>query len=250
MADKFAYLLQVLAQSGCQCYAVLGITSIQALSDRAGEAASQGVDAEDIAKILLAARSTPQQGVETSQRADLPVRRHYSSASFDAALQAALPQNRKRAPDDLDHNLLARSSTQPMETRVKAWQRLCEGDVKPWPISFNAVKKVCASLRQGGYTVEGYLHAASKNSALRSSRSSAGRPPAASLPDDSSNPLTSTPWPMSSTPTTTWTPLTSRMPSDVEFQDDACRWLQEVQEDWCLGQWVFVWRAEGPRSPV
>ena len=64
--------------------------------------------------------------VETPNRADLPVRRHYSSASFDAALQAALPANRKRTLDDLDANLLARSSTRPMETRVKAWQRLCE----------------------------------------------------------------------------------------------------------------------------
>ena len=60
MADNFAFLLQVLTQTGCQCHAVrltaLGITSLQALSDRASEAASQEVDAEDIAKVLTAAR--------------------------------------------------------------------------------------------------------------------------------------------------------------------------------------------------
>ena len=95
-------------------------------------------------------------------RADLPVRRRYFSASFDVALNAARPENCKRSLDDLDANLLARSSTRPMETRVKAWQRLCEAwDVKPWPITSDAIKKVCASLRQGGYTsVEGYLQAA------------------------------------------------------------------------------------------
>ena len=95
-------------------------------------------------------------------RADLPVRRRYTSASFDAALNAAQPANRKRSLHDLDANLFARSSTRPMERRVKAWQRLCEAwDVKPWPITFDAIKKVCASLSQGGYTsVEGYLQAA------------------------------------------------------------------------------------------
>ena len=53
MADNFAFLLKVLAQTGCQCHAprltALGITSVQALPDRASEAACQGVDAEDIA---------------------------------------------------------------------------------------------------------------------------------------------------------------------------------------------------------
>ena len=122
----------------------------------------QGVDAEDIAKVLTAARLTSPRAAAEPGRADLPVRRSYTSASFDAALSAARPENRKRSLDDLDANLLARSSTRPMETRVKAWQRLCEAwDVKPWPITFDAIKNVCASLRQGGYTsVEGYLQAA------------------------------------------------------------------------------------------
>ena len=166
MADSFASLLQALSQTGCQCHAVrltaLGITSLQALSDRASEAAFQGVDAEDTAKVLTAARLTSPQTTVEPGRADLPVRRRYTSASFDAALNAAQPANRKRSLDDLDANLLARSSTRPMETRVKAWQRLCEAwDVKPWPITFDAIKKVCASLRQGRNTsVEGYLQAA------------------------------------------------------------------------------------------
>ena len=71
----------------------LQITSVQALSDRASVAAANGVDAEDIAKVLL------------TQKAVLD-------------------------------NLLAKSSAR-METRVKAWQRLCEvWDVRPWPITF------------------------------------------------------------------------------------------------------------------
>ena len=74
MADNVAVLLQVLTQTGCQCHAVgltaLGITSLQALSDRASEAASQGA-------------------AVTPDREDLPVRRRYASASFDAALRAA-----------------------------------------------------------------------------------------------------------------------------------------------------------------
>ena len=47
-------------------------------------------DPDDIARVLLAAR------VAVPRRADLPVRRRYTTASFNAALLAALPQNRKR----------------------------------------------------------------------------------------------------------------------------------------------------------
>ena len=102
------------------------------------------LDAEDIARILLAARSTPPRPVEAIRRVDLPLRRRYASASFDAALQAVLPQNRKRSLDDLDDNLLARSSTRPMEARVKAWQKLCEawdvkeGDTHWYRVNFHA----------------------------------------------------------------------------------------------------------------
>ena len=64
-------------------------------------------------------------------RRHLPLRRRYSSASFEAVLQAALPQNRKHSLDDLDDNLLAKSPARPMETRVKAWQRMCEAWDQP-----------------------------------------------------------------------------------------------------------------------
>ena len=207
MADSFASLLQALSQTGCQCHAVrltaLGITSLQALSDRASEAASQAIDAEDIAKVLTAARLTlPRASVEG--RADLPVRRRYTSASFDAALNAAQPANRKRSLDDLDANFLARSSTRPMQTRVKAWQRLCEAwDVKPWPITFDAIKKLCASLRQGihlGRRVPPGRLLVSRSSASRWSPYSVGRPDASTRrphvvwwPDDSRTSSTSTP---------------------------------------------------------
>ena len=104
MADSFASLLQALSQTGCQCHAIrltaLGITSLRALSDRASEAALQGVDAEDIAKVLTAARLTSPRAVAEPGRADLPVRRRYTSASFDAALSAARPENRKRSLND------------------------------------------------------------------------------------------------------------------------------------------------------
>ena len=185
MAESFAFLLQALSQTGCRCHAVrltaLGITSLQALSDRASEAASRGVDAEDIAKVLTAARLTSPRATVEPGRADLPVRRRYTSASFDAALNAAQPANRKRSLDDLDANLLARSSTRPMETRVEAWQRLCEAwDVKPWPITFDAIKKVCASLRKGGIHLGRRVPPASgtktKSSASRWSPYSIGRP--------------------------------------------------------------------------
>ena len=75
IADDFASLLQALTQNGCQVrLTALGITSVQALSDRVTEAASNGVDAEDIARILLAARSTPHAELTCCSAGATPVR--------------------------------------------------------------------------------------------------------------------------------------------------------------------------------
>ena len=73
MADNFAFMVRLTA---------LGITSLQALSDRASEAASQENDAEDIAKVLTAARLMAAPAVVEPGRADLPVRRRYASAAL------------------------------------------------------------------------------------------------------------------------------------------------------------------------
>ena len=61
-----------------------------------------------------------------------------------------------------DDNLLARSSRQPVETRVQAWQRLCDTwEIRPWPMTFASLKRVAGSLCLGGYSlVQEYFNAA------------------------------------------------------------------------------------------
>ena len=86
-------------------------------TDRASEAASQGVDGEDIAKVLTAARLTSHHIVETprhSLRPDTLCEQETHSGRRQPASQVFDP------PDgNTGHGL--------------AW------DVKPWPISFDAI---------------------------------------------------------------------------------------------------------------
>ncbi|CAE7696681.1 DNMT3A [Symbiodinium sp. CCMP2592] len=63
---------------------------------------------------------------------------------------------------EIDENILAKSSQAPFQSRVRTWQEACETwAVAPWPISAEAVRKVAATFRRGGYrSVQNYFDAA------------------------------------------------------------------------------------------
>ena len=100
--------------------------------------------------------------VPPGRRGDLPVRREVRRACKRSALEAALAEHRQEALADLDENVLARSSQEPFQSRVRTWVDLCQAwAVEPWPISLEAVRNVAASLRRGGYrSAQNYFDAA------------------------------------------------------------------------------------------
>ncbi|CAE7559110.1 unnamed protein product [Symbiodinium sp. CCMP2592] len=96
------------------------------------------------------------------KRRDIPARRDVRRACKRTALEAALPENRAAALAEIDENILAKSSQAPFQSRVRSWVEACETwAVDPWPISADAVRKVAASFRRGGYrSVQNYFDAA------------------------------------------------------------------------------------------
>ncbi|CAE7199054.1 unnamed protein product [Symbiodinium sp. CCMP2592] len=91
------------------------------------------------------------------RRKDIPLRRDTRRACKRTAFEAALPENREAALAEIDENILAKSSQAPFQSRVRTWQEACE----TWPISAEAVRKVAATFRRGGYrSVQNYFDAA------------------------------------------------------------------------------------------
>ena len=117
-----------------------GATGLHTLTDHAVELARQGVPADDILTLIhTLIHSRPpiqhQTGPGTS-RPDIPVRRYTHRASMQAAMEAARPNNRKRALDDLEVGVLAASTRAPMESRRRTWQDLCTAwGVQAWPMT-------------------------------------------------------------------------------------------------------------------
>ncbi|CAE7815603.1 unnamed protein product [Symbiodinium sp. CCMP2592] len=101
-------------------------------------------------EMLLAA---PGDGaVLARHRADLPPVRKRQRASFDLAMQAAAPSERARALQELDDEVLARTTIGPMESRLLVWRRLCEAwEVTAFPLDDKNVRAVGASLKRGRY---------------------------------------------------------------------------------------------------
>ena len=128
----------------------VGINSIPDLAGRGHLALAAGVDPSAIEDIVSA---TPRPQVTTHPpRQDLPERHSHQRASMRAAMDAALPNSRKRALDDLDGGIIANSTKGPLESRVRTWQDLCRAwQVDPWPISIENIRAVAASLKAARY---------------------------------------------------------------------------------------------------
>ena len=128
----------------------VGIKSIPDLAGRGHIALAAGVDPSAIEDIVSA---TPRPQVTAPPpRQDLPERHSHQRASMRAAMDAALPNSRKRALDDLDGGIIANSTKGPLESRVRTWQDLCRAwQVQPWPIGIENIRAVAASLKAARY---------------------------------------------------------------------------------------------------
>ena len=85
-------------------------------------------------------------------RPDHPVAEVRQKASWTAALEAALPENRQASLEALQAAVLAATTKPSVESRLRAWRELSAAwERPPFPVSPDLVRCVGASLRAGGY---------------------------------------------------------------------------------------------------
>ena len=166
---SFAELVKVVTNAGLQrCLPALAECGARSLADVASCAdalIAAGVPPSDVVTLVglrASAAETAQPLVVAPVRSDVPVRRREASASLQAALAAAEPQNRKRSLELVDQGLLAASSRGPVESRLRTWRRLAEAwGMEPFPITVELVRVMAASFKAGAYrSAQGYFDAA------------------------------------------------------------------------------------------
>ena len=168
MADQpIAGLWEALRTSGLSHLAVAfvnnGVRSVDDVTRRISDLRTAGISQADLESFLASLSKDNHPEIHRG-RADHPVC-HASNqrASFTLALQAAAPNNRKRALDNLQADILAKSSAPAQESRLKTYRALCSAwDVPAFPLSLESVRCVAASLKAGFYrSPQLYFQAAS-----------------------------------------------------------------------------------------
>ena len=101
---------------------------------------------------LLAAGSDGSVLLLPQWRADQPPVRKRQRASLQEALLAGEPSNRALALEELDREVLAKTTMGPYESRLLVWRRICaQWEVPAFPLDERNVRAVAASLKRGRY---------------------------------------------------------------------------------------------------
>lgn len=153
--SNLARLWQLLRETNSEHLAPIlishGVRAPEMLVLEAESLISKGVAKTDL-ETLIAGCSRPDP-VANRGRADHPTWiQHGGRASLVLALQAAQSNNRRRALEFLEQDIIARSSQPALQSRLRTWRALCAAwEVVPFPLTFANVKAVAASLKWGGY---------------------------------------------------------------------------------------------------
>ena len=127
-----------------------GVREVRDIMPNAGALLLSGVEAWKLEAIVRGRLETTL--ALPAGRQDHPVAAVRQKASWAAALEAALPQNRQAALDDLQAAVLAATTRPAVESRLKAWRELSAAwERPPFPVNTELVRCVGASLRAGGY---------------------------------------------------------------------------------------------------
>ena len=150
---------EALRQTGTTRHAPLllkhGVCNPQSVAIMGRSLCEDGLPKADLEKIL--AWLTPQPGVAAKGRSDHPVLWQPGSeagtrASFTLALQAAAPNQRKRALELLEGDVIAHSTKPAQDSRLRTFLALCTAwEVSAFPLTPECVKAVGASLKAGAY---------------------------------------------------------------------------------------------------
>ena len=153
--SSLAQLWQLLRETNTEQFASLllsnGIRSPEMLVLSADSLVRSGLPKSEL-ESMIAGCSRPDPEPSRS-RADHPTWLPTGEkASITMALMAAQPNNRQKALDFLEQDIVARSSHPAIQSRLRTWRALCAAwEVTPFPLSFLNVKAVAASLKWGGY---------------------------------------------------------------------------------------------------
>lgn len=132
-----------------------GITSLNQLVLQAEDLRSSGLLRWQIEAILAAAPSLTagsEEGAPPDHRPDLPSRQTGKRANLQAALEAATPNQRQKSLQDLDRDILARSTHPAIEARIRTYMAICRAwEVAAFPLDTTNVRCFGASLKAGGY---------------------------------------------------------------------------------------------------
>ena len=118
----------------------------------------EGVPPWKLELLQVANSPAPEQ---SSDRWDLPRVRPTKRASLQAAIDAALPNNRQRCVEALEKDILA-STTQPaVDSKVRTYLAICRAwQLAPWPVSMESLQAFGASMKEGGYkSSQGFFQA-------------------------------------------------------------------------------------------
>ena len=153
--EKLSDLWRALRAARSQHVAVdlirLGIRSVDDLVRESALLIDKGIPERDIQEILQKCRPEPRR--TSTARSDLPPVQDISRrASFTLALRAAQPNNHKRSLEELDRDVVARSSAPSHDSRLRTFRALAAAwEVQPFPLSVESIRCVAASLKAGGY---------------------------------------------------------------------------------------------------
>ncbi len=138
----------------------LGVRSIDDLVRESARLIEHGMSEKDIQEILQ--KCQPSRRSTSTARSDLPPVQELSRlTSFTLALRAAQPNNRKRSLEELDRDVVARSSAPSHESRLKTFRALAAAwEVQPFPLSVESVRCVAASLKAGYRSAQLYFQSA------------------------------------------------------------------------------------------
>ncbi|CAE7666505.1 rlmN1 [Symbiodinium sp. CCMP2592] len=126
--------------------------SIDAVRERSHFLEREGVQRWQLELLLAAPTSGGSQLALPRQREDLPPIRKRKRASFQDAIAAAAPAERAQALQELDDEILAKTTVGPMESRLLVWRRLCEAwEVPSFPLDEKNIRAIGASLKRGRY---------------------------------------------------------------------------------------------------
>lgn len=130
----------------------LRVANLDDVTRHAESILASGVSQAQLEQLLAANAPAPQQPTAAGRWDHAPLVPSTTRASLTLALTAAQPNNRKRALESLDADILARSTQPAQASRVRTYRSLCAAwQVQAFPMTTESVRCCAASLKAGHY---------------------------------------------------------------------------------------------------